>query len=348
MPNDGREDRGKRQNNIIDKPMASTENPAREPVEPTADSPAPALIAAQSEVSVPENTPVKPTQQRLAESQLEAAHAELPPLSSISNGVAADGEQDGGNGPEDNGTRPNTRRGLRRGQSGRSGKNNAEAPAIGAVENPAEISENLSGKYANGYEGRPARREFVPSPVAEEPRSTAAETSAPKEFVPPVSKDVYKAEMNPDRERQAREERRRSRPPREGKTSQKEFFGERREDRPGEWSPQGRRNPHQKLEIAPPEIPEQKEDGLLEKIKKFFSGLFAGKPEEVKKKRDYSGDKKDFQRGGNRRRRGGRGRRGGEFRQDRGERNPRNPNREGRNRPHARGGNYSRSDSQEG
>ncbi len=328
--------------------MASTDNPAREPVEPTEDSPATALIAEQSVESVPENTPAQPTQQRLAESQLEAAHAELPPLSSIPNGIVAEGEEaTGGNGLEENSVRPNARRGLRRGHAGRAGSS-TESPAIGAVENPADISENLSGKYANGYEGRPARREFVPMEAAEE-KPAASESSGPKEFVPPVSRDVYKAEMNPDRERQAREERRRSRPPREERAPQKEFFGERREDRPGEWSPQGRRNAHQKLEIAPPEIPEQQEETLLGKIKKFFSGLFGGKPEETpKKQRGYSGDKRDFPRDSNRRRRGGRGRRGGEFRQDRGDRNPRNPNRDGRNRPPSRGGNYSRGGSREG
>lgn len=326
--------------------MASTDNPERDPVETTADSSAPALIAEQSEVSAAtENTPVRPPAQRLAESQLEAAHAELPPLSSISSGVAGEGEVAEEDGPKDP-VRSGARRGLRRGASSRGGNASAAAPSIGAVEDPADIAENLSGRFANGYGERPARQKPESSVEGVQSENVSAEgeiSSAPKEFVPPVSKEVYKAEMNPDRERQVREERRRSRPEREGKQpAKKEFFGERREDKAGEWTPQGKRNAHQKLVIESPKIPEQKEETLLNKIKKFFSSLFGGKPEESSKKRNHSGERKDYQRGG-RRRRGGRGRREGEFRQgNRNERNPRNPNREGRNRPYARGGNYSR------
>lgn len=346
--------------------MASTDNPAREPVENETVANTPATISDESAPSAPASTPASPPPARLADSQLEAAHAELPPLSRVSDGnsVEATAARDTGSIPS---TRPSARRGLKRGTAA-NGKTAAAQPDIGAVDDTAAISENLSGQYANGYGNRPerparperserpersvrperfarpARPENDTAPVSDS-ASQPAETG-PREFIPPVSQETYKAEMNPERERQAREDKRRERRERDGdrpdRQNRREYFGERREDKPAEWNPpRNGGNPRQKLIIEPAKIPEQPDESLLGRIKRFFSGLF-GSDESAKNppRKNTSGNNRE-DRNGNRR--GGRGRHRdrsrGEFRNgSRGDRSQQNPNRDGRQRPYTRGG----------
>lgn len=200
--------------------MSDTENRADAPApsgEPIASAPiqsdagaAPAAPAAQ------------PAPTRIAESSFEAAHADLPPLSTLG-GEAPSASVDSASAAPSG-----ARRGRGRGPS--AGKfGSADQPAkvaFGAVENPADMTESLSGKHVMGYgdqqpQGeRPRRepreerkpRETAPEATGEvAPETTASAENGPKEFVPPVSEGSFKAELNPEAERKAREERRQQR-----------------------------------------------------------------------------------------------------------------------------------------
>ncbi|MDR2982539.1 MAG: hypothetical protein LBV12_09880 [Puniceicoccales bacterium] len=230
--------------------MASSENLATPPAEKIAEPIANASITETSEQSqpVPTTTPAAQPKERLAESSLETSHAELPPLSTIPAGNEVAEEVPGPSEPA--GIRSTSRRGLGRSGAGKAGAGSAARPAIGVVEDTNAISESLSGQYVQGYgeqQPRQSKRvggEPISQPAQEEPASktdSASDTSAPREFVPPVSKGTYKAEMNPDRERQAREDKRRERQndrsvgdnrgpaERPARGERQESFGERRE-----------------------------------------------------------------------------------------------------------------------
>jgi hypothetical protein len=199
---------------------------------------------------IPSDTAAKPAPAapapRISESSFEAAHADLPPLSTLGGNsdaaiVASESSTTAGNG---------ARRGRGRGlaPAGKFGAAGQPAKvAFGVVENPADLTENLSGKHVAGYgdqqpqqreerprreerkprEAAPATAEVNPEAAAEaagwketpasaeaapaaEPAEVTSETG-PKEFVPPVSEGTFKADLNPETERKAREERRQQR-----------------------------------------------------------------------------------------------------------------------------------------
>ncbi len=302
--------------------MDSTEKQADTPadINPASDvSPAPIEnTSAQTEAQPSASEPV--TRPRLSESQFESEHAELPPLSSIpAAGAAIENTAETADAPAE--SRTQARRGIGRSNGSRNGKNQPQS-SCGVVENPGEITENLSGKFAGGYGDRPENRERRRDRETPAATTETAETG-PNEFVPPVSQGSFKAEMNPERERQAREEKRRDRQP-FGKT---DSAGNReRREQGRDWTPTqrndgkpGERNPRQKLLIEPAKMPVQPSESLFEKIKKFFGNLF-GMTGKTKAK---TGDKKFGERDDKRGERGrgqyrdqrghGRGR-GGEFR----------------------------------
>ncbi|MDR1818171.1 MAG: hypothetical protein LBR07_08430 [Puniceicoccales bacterium] len=297
------------------------------PSAPNAVAPAPGQTPAENHDNIPQPTtettdvtaknpapdsektaPAPQNSTRLAESALESALADLPPLSTLPATGANGSDAQGGNGEQ---TAPAmTRRGLGRGASG--GADKKDHPNIGVIENPAEISETLSGKFVNGYEDAPRRdrtsgNEAVSLGATNTSGDTSGDTSggnsgAP-EFQPPVSTETHKAELDPERTRRDREERRGRRGgrgrggrdrERDGRAEAREpFFGERREDQPAEWSPgdssknngeKRRQNAPatpsgpRRFTVEPPEIPPpDKEDSLWTKIKEFIANIFGGK-----------------------------------------------------------------------
>jgi len=345
--------------------MSDTDNrePAAAPMgEPIAASPIAPDNAAAPAAPAPAN--------RIAESAFEATHADLPPLSAIG-GNDAPAVANGADATASAGPRRGRGRGAPAGKSanGQTGK-----VAFGVVENPADLTESLSGKHAAGYGDnveapRPRREERAPKP---EP----VEGAAPKEFVPPVSQGSFKAELNPEADRKAREERRQRddqtprepREPRQG--GERRERGERqdrgprenREPRQGdgnrERDGEGRRDRQQgqggerrehrgdrqrpgRLTIEAPKIPVQEPTSIFGKIKRWLAEAIWGVPPGAeiefngvsKPKTPHSKDWQ-FNRG---RDNGGRrdfGRGNG------GRQGDRNPNRDGRHRPHARGGNH--------
>lgn len=214
--------------------MSDTDNREATPApqgEAIAASPIPSDAAAKPAPAAPAP--------RISESSFEAAHADLPPLSTLGGdtpAVASESATTAGNGP---------RRGRGRDRGASAGKFGASGQpakvAFGVVENPADLTENLSGKHVAGYGDQPPReerprreerrpRETAPAAAEVNPAEAAAaagwkETSSeaapaaeavvsetgPKEFVPPVSEGTFKADLNPETERKAREERRQQR-----------------------------------------------------------------------------------------------------------------------------------------
>lgn len=319
-----------------------------------ADSAAQAEPIASSPITTDANAaapaaPAPAPQPRIADSTFEAAHAELPPLSAIGGDSAAPETTESG-AAAPSGARRGRGRGAPAGKFGAPGA--TQKSPIGAVENPSDMTESLSGKHIAGYgDAKPAEAPAEPKPER---------TAGPKEFVPPVSEGVFKAELNPEAERRAREERRRQRTEQRPQGEQpqqpraeRQGDGPRppREDRRqgGENREQGRRDERRpdrpkpgRLTIEAPKIPVTQELSLFGKVKRAIARLF-GVParDEVKyestskKPTPHSRDWKPT--GQNDERRGK-----GDFRHGnhRGGDNRGNPNRDGRHRPHQRGGNH--------
>lgn len=361
--------------------MSDTDNrePAAAPQgEPIASSPIASDKPAQ-EAPAPVN--------RIAESAFEATHADLPPLSAIGGGDAP-----ATTGAADTSAPAGPRRGRGRGApAGKSANGQTAKVAFGVVENPADLTESLSGKHVAGYgdaapaerprrEDRPRREERprteAPAPSAEGVAATPE--SGPKEFVPPVSQGTFKAELNPEAEQKAREERRQrdDRGPRENRGERgprnDRPQGERRENRDGNRENRGERGPRNdrpqgerrenrenrgernrpgRLTIEAPKIPVQEPTSLFGKIKRWVAETILGVPpgdeiefNRVSKPRTPHSKDWEFNRGGRNPNNGGRrdfGRgNGGNGNGNRNGGGDRNPNRDGRHRPHARGGNH--------
>lgn len=89
----------------------------------------------------------EPKPERLVESNLEASHSEVLPLSPIETADAAE------NAPRENANGQNKHRGLRRGNAGRNNRRgNTAEKSVGVVENPQDVKETLSGKFVDGYD----------------------------------------------------------------------------------------------------------------------------------------------------------------------------------------------------
>ena len=301
----------------------------------------------ESPTSMPQ-TETKTPRASLAQSALEASHADLPPLSNITDSTASNSSENLALHAEKH---PLPKRGIGRGTS--SAAANASLPSIGVVQSLETATENLSGQFANGYNGKPEhtqpRSPQLPQQQEQHPQQTRAEAKpfAPSEFVPPISQKTYKAEMNPEHERRKRE--RKSNVQEAGNNAPA-----RRHNQSAEWSPGENKNGNnaahnqprpQKFTVDPPTIPEMQKDSLWTRFKEFVSNLFRSEPTEPAPDSDSKKNKHNHYSSGkgqggdghwhkyrgnrkNRYRHGNRGPGG----------TPQSFNRDGRHRPHAHGG----------
>ena len=306
--------------------MSQEETQGQEPVSPHQ----PAADAGANEVRTPAP--------RLNEAKLESAHAELPPLSVI--GASSEPAAKPGTitTPKQFG-----RRGTPRGAAPSAANGQAARPSIGVVEDPSQLTENLSGDRAQS--AAPAQREPRErrEPRAEGERGPRREprTPRPEGFVAEEGRQPGIPQGDrPRREPRAEGERGPRREPRaEGDRGPRPEGdrGPRREDRP-------RREERPRIQIEPVVIPVQAPIGFWASLKRKFATLFGIPTKAVfvpsarahQPRGEHRGERSDRgQRGGRGRgefrggSRGGRdGSRGGrgEFRGDRG---PRNGPREG-------------------
>ena len=275
--------------------MSQNENQGTEP----ASAQPPAADAGVNEVRTPAP--------RINEAKLESAHAELPPLSVI--GATAEPAAKPGTiaQPKQFG-----RRGTPRGAPAANGS--SPRPSIGVVENPAEITENLSGGLAQSSaprrEERPRREEAVAEGEVRQPGIPSDER--------PRREDRPRREPRP--EGASHGDRPRREPRQDGDRP-------RREERP-------RREDRPRIQIEPVVIPVQAPIGFWATVKRKLATLF-GIPNKAvfvpsqrphQPRGEHRGERSDRgSRGGSR---GGRGR--GDFRGgSRGGRGPRNGPREG-------------------
>lgn len=246
---------------------------------------------------------VRPPAPRISEAKLESAHAELPPLSVI--GASSEPAAKPGTitTPKQFG-----RRGTPRGGAP-SAQGQAARPSIGVVEDPSQLTENLTGSLANqqGQEARAPRERREPRPEGErgprrEPREPRPEGAGEFGRQPGIPQgDRPRREPRAEGERGPRREPREPRP--EGDRPQREERP-RREDRP-------------RIQIEPVVIPVQAPIGFWASLKRKLATLF-GVPDKavfVPAARPYPS--RDEQRGphSDRGQRGGRGR--GDFRGNR-------------------------------
>lgn len=118
--------------------MSETQNQEAAPQAAENAAPAPEIPVAAA--------PAEEKHERLVESDLEAAHSRVLPLSPIE---SADEAPASGNAEQKN----RGHRGLRRGNVGRGARNGKNAAqSVGVVENPGEVRESLSGKFVDGYD----------------------------------------------------------------------------------------------------------------------------------------------------------------------------------------------------
>ncbi|MDR1497710.1 MAG: hypothetical protein LBS59_04770 [Puniceicoccales bacterium] len=339
--------------------MASTENTSSAPAD-TAENTATTENQNKPTNNNTENTAfqseTRTTPVRIAESQLEATHSDLPPLSNIPT-LSSDSSATASPTGSGVNNRPPQRRGI-----GRSSAFStvASQPAIGAVDDPADTEESLSGEFANGY----GTANKTPAPAV---NNAPGNQNQPREFIPPISQRTVKAEMDPEPERRNREEKRQIRSPRTDDRNRRQqqprqneshegYFNPRNEDRVSSWSPSDSpsskpRSPRP-FNIEAPDIPKQVKDNLWTKIKGFFTDLLNGKSngqpanksgtaKSATGKHTADNGNDTGSRDGHYQGRGGRNKRGGDFRH--GNRNtggnPQNYNRDGRHRPHSHGGN---------
>ncbi|PHX80413.1 MAG: hypothetical protein CK541_00380 [Opitutia bacterium] len=218
--------------------MSQEETPGQEPVSPHQ----PAADAGANEVRTPAP--------RLNEAKLESAHAELPPLSVI--GASSEPAAKPGTitTPKQFG-----RRGTPRGAAPSAANGQAARPSIGVVEDPSQLTENLSGDRAQPpAQGQRERRE--PRPEGErgprrEPRAPRPEGFAEEGRQPGIPQGD-----RPFREPRAEGDRGPRRDPRpEGDR------GPRREDRP-------------RIQIEPVVIPVQAPIGFWASLKRKLASLF--------------------------------------------------------------------------
>ena len=299
--------------------MSQEETQGQEPV----SAHQPAADAGANEVRTPAP--------RLNEAKLESAHAELPPLSVI--GASSEPAAKPGTiaTPKQFG-----RRGTPRGAAPSAANGQAARPSIGVVEDPSQLTENLSGDRAQS--AAPAQREPRErrEPRAEGERGPRRE---PREPRPEGAVEEGRQPGIPQGDRPRREPRAEGErgPRREPREPRPEGERPRREDRP-------RREERPRIQIEPVVIPVQAPIGFWASLKRKLATLF-GVPDKAvfvpsarphQPRGEHRGERSDRGHRGGRGRgdfrggsRGGRdGSRGGrgEFRGDRG---PRNGPREG-------------------
>ncbi len=176
---------------------------------------------------------------RITESKLEAAHATLPPMSvigastepAVTPGTISTPKQFGRRGTPSN-VAP-------------SGKTANSRPSIGVIENPAQVTESLSGE------------------LAKQPRPTQAAPAS------------YQAPREPRHEQPRHEQQRFERDSRPPYRAPREPHHERSEN--AHAAPQARREQRperQKLHIDPVVIPEQSPIGFWANLKRKIASLF--------------------------------------------------------------------------
>lgn len=138
------------------------------PETPEVSTPAPVVQEAEMP-QIPEEKTEKP-HVGLAESALEASHSTVLPLSPI----GGDAEKNVGNKSE---KKSGGRHGLRRGASGKKGKNNGASASVGLIENPNQFTETLSGTGPKPREHRRERSEEQPSNAPEAAKSETADVA---------------------------------------------------------------------------------------------------------------------------------------------------------------------------
>ncbi len=231
----------------------------------------------------PENRP------SLRDAKLESAHTELPPMSVIGGSTTPTAAPGQIAQPKQYG-----RRGAPNGNGGNTGKGNVR-PNIGAITNPADLVEKLSGNAAQGYAGGQERREERPRyedrPRREERpryedrprREDQAPGSNPAEAPSQPQGGRTESELRAEREyRAARNDRgpRGPRPEGERREPRNEFRGEPRGERrePRNEQPRGERREGRperaRIQIEPVVIPLQKPTGLWASITRFFASLW--------------------------------------------------------------------------
>ena len=286
--------------------MSQEETPGQEPV----SAHQPAADAGANEVRTPAP--------RLNEAKLESAHAELPPLSVI--GASSEPAAKPGTitTPKQFG-----RRGTPRGAAPSAANGQAARPTCGVVEDPSQLTENLSGDRAQSSapeqreqreprERREPRAEGEPGP-RREPRERRPEGFTEEGRQPGIPQgDRPRREPRAEGERGPRREPRAEgdrgpRPEGDRGPRPEGDRGPRREDRP-------RREERPRIQIEPVVIPVQAPIGFWASLKRKFATLFGIPTKAVfvpsartqQPRGEHRGERSD------RGQRGGRGR--GEFR----------------------------------
>lgn len=248
--------------------------------------------------NTPEPTPAPAAS--LRDAKLESAHAELPPMSVIG-GETTPAAKPG----EIAKPRQFGRRGTPQGMPPAAGA--GSSASIGAVSNPSEITEKLSGQHANGYAGggqggepRPRREDRGPRPEGDFRRD-----------------DRGPREPRPEGDRPRREPRPEGEFRREDRGPRPE--GERRRDDRGPREPRPERA---RIHIEPVVIPLEPPRSIWGSVKRLFATLW-GVPSKAEftpapraPREERRDDRGGHRHGGDRRRddrgrgRGGRGRGG--------------------------------------
>ncbi|PHX79099.1 MAG: hypothetical protein CK541_06835 [Opitutia bacterium] len=257
--------------------MSQEETPGQEPVSPHQ----PAADAGANEVRTPAP--------RLNEAKLESAHAELPPLSVI--GASSEPAAKPGTitTPKQFG-----RRGTPRGAAPSAANGQAARPSIGVVEDPSQLTENLSGDRAQPpAQGQRERRE--PRPEGErgprrEPRAPRPEGFAEEGRQPGIPQgDRPFREPRAEGDRGPRRDPRERRP--EGAAEEGRQPGIPQGDRPfrepraegdrgprRDPRPEGDRGPRRedrpRIQIEPVVIPVQAPIGFWASLKRKLASLF--------------------------------------------------------------------------
>lgn len=190
---------------------------------------------------------------RITESKLEVAHATLPPMSvigastepAVKPGTISTPKQFGRRGTPSN-VAP-------------SGKTANSRPSIGVIENPAQVTESLSGELAK--QPRPTQAAPASYQAPREPRQEQPRHEQPRHEQPRHEQQRFERDARPPQYRAPRE-------PREPQHERQEN---------AYAVPQARREPRperQKLHIDPVVIPEQSPIGFWANLKRKIASLF--------------------------------------------------------------------------
>ena len=227
--------------------------------------------SAQPAENQPTAAPAPENRPSLRDSKLESSHAELPPMSVIGGSTTPTTAPGQIAQPKQYG-----RRGMPNGNSGNPGKGNVR-PNMGAITNPADLVEKLSGNAAQGYAGN-ERREERPRYEDRPRRDGTTPNVNPVDASTQPHGGRTENELRAEREyRAARNDRgpRGPRPDGEHREPRNEFRGERREPRNEHRGERREGRPERaRIQIEPVVIPLQRPTGLWASITRFFASLW--------------------------------------------------------------------------